>query len=73
MHPAGESFLFEQEQRYRSAARERARKHSYLMTPRRPHLLTRIHKFFQVLNHVRRIRIEVTFDYQESRPKTAGG
>ncbi len=65
MHPAGESFLFDHEQGLRAAARERQLK-TNTVARRRPRLLTRIKNFFQMLNHVRCIHIEVTFEYQET-------
>ncbi len=68
MHPAGESFLFEQRLR---AAKKGQSMVNHRPVRHRPRLLVRINKFFQTLNHVRRIRIEVTFDYQEARPESA--
>lgn len=73
MHPAGESFLFEQEQKYRSAAQKREQMRSSFVGQHQPSLMARIGTFFHMLNHVRRIRIQVTFDYQETCPETVVG
>lgn len=73
MNLAKESYLFEYEQRLQLANLDRRRMiNEALVEQRHPRLITRIAKFFQTLNHLRRIRIEVTFDYQEMHPVTSG-
>ncbi|MCP4423870.1 MAG: hypothetical protein GY803_05205 [Chloroflexi bacterium] len=70
---AKEAYLFEYEQRFQHHDLERRRLINEALSPQRqPHILNRISAFFQTLNHVRRIRIEVKFEYREAHPRTAG-
>ena len=72
MNLASDSYLFEHQQRLQFTDPERERMINEALVARRSHFHSQIVNFFQTLNHVRRIRIEVTFDYQESHPKTVG-
>ena len=65
MHPAGESFLFEQEQKYRSEKKKKAALNSHFLRQPQPSIATRLGNFLSTLNHIRRIRIQVTFEYQD--------
>lgn len=73
MHnPASESYRFDQfleNKHFGDLERERQIDEAY--TGQREPLLSRIGRFFQVLNHVRRIRIEVKVDYIEVRPEAS--
>lgn len=73
MHPAGESFLFDQEQKYRSVARKKEQTSGHLLDQQHPSIMAQIGNFFNMLNHIRRIRIQVTFEYQEPCPETVVG
>ncbi len=74
MNLAEESHIFDHQQysQSRFANLERERLIDEALAPHRSHILARISDFIQILNHVRRIRIEVTFDYQETSPETVG-
>ncbi len=72
MNQAKESFLFDHQLHLRSADLKRGRTLNRTFVKRRPRTLARINHFVHILNHVRRIRIEVTFDYKEVPTEAAG-
>ncbi len=69
---AKESYLFEYHQREQLAELEKRRQiNAALPERRRSHVPAQFHNFWHTLDHIRRIRIEVTFNYQETHPETA--
>ncbi len=67
---AQESHLFEHQQRHQFANLERQHMINEALVKLHPPILSRISKFAHTLNRVRRIRIEVTFNYQEPHLET---